>query len=165
MDVHLKGLQHGLHARAVHLYPGPQPVDGRLHQHVPLDAPERVVAAVAVPLVVPQQLVALADGGLEVADDVDQRRGVPSYLARVAYVVALEGLLRLVDDGGEDVEVLGEVAEFGAEGGVLGACAGAVSAAGIVGIDAVVSAKQGRHRVVGAVHLGFRTHDCGGGEK
>lgn len=114
----------------MHLYPRPQPVDGRLNQHVPLDAPQRVIAPVAVPLVVPQQLVTLAEGGLEVADDVDQRRGVPSYLARVADAVALEGLLGLVDDGGEDVEVLGEVAELGAEGGILGACVGAVSAGG-----------------------------------
>lgn len=146
--VHLKGLQNGLHPRAVHLYPGPQPVDGRLHQHIPLDAADGVVAPVAVPLVVPQQLVALAEGGLEVADDVDERSGVPSYLARVAHAVALEGVLRLVDDGGEDVEVLREVAEFGPEGGVLGACAGAVSA-GIVETDAVVSVKQERHRAVG----------------
>ena len=72
--------------------------------------------------------MALAQRGPEVADDVDERCGVPSYLARVAHAMALEGLLGLVDDRGEDVEVLGEVAEFGAEGGVLGACGSAVSA-------------------------------------
>lgn len=120
-DLHLEGLQHILDARVLQLEARPQAVGARLHEHVPLNVAQRVVRRVAVALVVVEELAALAQGGAEVADDVQQRRRVPAYLGRVPDAVVPERLPRLDDDAGEDVEVLGEVAELGAELGVLGA--------------------------------------------
>lgn len=102
------------------LYALPEAIGSRLDEDVPLNVAQRVVGRGAVPPVVLEELFALLDRGVEVADDVDQRRAVPSYLARVADAVRSEGLLGLGDDADEDVEIFGEEPELGAELCVLG---------------------------------------------
>lgn len=108
-------------ARILQLDARPQAVGGRLDEHVPLDVAQRVIRGRAVALVVLEQLVAFAQRGPEVTDDVEQRVGIPPNLTRVPDAVLPEGLLRAGDNAGEDLEVVGEVAELVAELSVLGA--------------------------------------------
>lgn len=130
VNVHLKGLQNGLDAGAVHLNAVPKAVGGRLDDDVPLNVAQRAIGRRVVPPVALEEVGALVDRGVEVADDVEQRVGVPSHLTRAVDAVGLERLLRLGDDAREEAEALGEVADFGAELGVLGSWVRATLAVG-----------------------------------
>ena len=160
MNLHLKGLQHALDARAVHLYPLPQAVGVGLDDHVPLDVAQRVIRPCPQLPVVLEEMLALAQRGAKVADDVEERVLVPSHLPRVADAVAPQGLLGLGDDVGEDVEAPSEVAELGSELVVLGAWVRGMLAMGARGRERRRGRKVGEESPLECA-LRPGTHDCG----
>jgi len=123
----------------MHLYPHSQLIHPPLHQRIPLDVPQRIIRRGAEAPIVIEKLAAFAQGGAVVADDFEERVGVPSEAGGGGGAGVVEGFLGAQDDAGEEVEVLGEVADFGAEGVVVCACFGedAVSEGGIVRLECV----------------------------
>lgn len=88
-NLHLKRFQYVLDPGAVQLYADTESINAGLDKHIPFNIAQRAISRGAVPLVVVQDLLALAQRGLEVADYVQQRGGVPPYLARVSDAMAL----------------------------------------------------------------------------
>lgn len=98
-----------------------EPIGTRLDDDVPPKVVKRPARRATVLLVILEELPALSERAVKIANDLYQRLAVPPDLAGAGDAMAAEGFLSRFDDLGEDSEVLSEVFEFPAEQLVLDA--------------------------------------------
>ena len=96
----------------------PKPVRRGLNQHVPLQVAEGV-GPDTISIVGHEEIATLVERHMEIANNLPERDGIPSYDGAVGAALGLDGVFSIVDDLCEVVEVVGQASHVPPEFDVL----------------------------------------------